>query len=145
MKRIFPEHIRLEDLNKMTPGNMGETLGMEFTAIGEDFLCASMPVDHRTKQPYGILHGGASVALAETLASVAANLALPEGLNAYAVGLEINANHVKSVREGKVTGTCRAIQLGRKISVWEVRIHNDAGDLTCISRMTAAILEKRPA
>lgn len=143
MKRIFPEHIQLSELNRMTPGNMGETLGMEFTAIGPDYLCASMPVDHRTKQPYGILHGGASVALAETLASVAANLALPPDSGMYAVGLEINANHIKSVREGKVTGTCTALQLGRKISVWEIKIHNDAGDLICVSRMTAAILERR--
>lgn len=143
MKRIFPESCSLEQLNAMTEGNMGEALGMEFTAIGPDFISASMPVDHRTKQPHGILHGGASVALAETLASVAANLALPTDSNMYAVGLEINANHIKSVRDGRVTGTCRAIQLGRKISVWEIRICNDAGDLTCISRMTAAILEKR--
>jgi 1,4-dihydroxy-2-naphthoyl-CoA hydrolase len=145
MHPIFPDNIKLSDLNRMTAGNMGEALGMEFTDIGPDFLCASMPVDHRTKQPHGILHGGASVALAETLASVAANLALPSGSNSYAVGLEINANHIKSVRDGKVHGTCKAIQLGRKISVWEVRISNEAGDLTCISRMTAAILEKRPA
>jgi 1,4-dihydroxy-2-naphthoyl-CoA hydrolase len=143
MKRIFPESCSLEQLNAMTDGNMGEALGMEFTAIGPDFISASLPVDHRTKQPHGILHGGASVALAETLASVAANLVLLPESNLYAVGLEINANHIKSVRDGRVTGTCRAIQLGRKISVWEIRICNDAGDLTCISRMTAAILEKR--
>jgi 1,4-dihydroxy-2-naphthoyl-CoA hydrolase len=143
MKRIFPEHIQLSELNRMTLGNMGEALGMEFTDIGSDFICAGMPVDHRTKQPYGILHGGASVALAETLASVAANLVLPPHSGLYAVGLEINANHIKSVREGKVTGTCRALQLGRKISVWEIKIHNEAGDLICVSRMTAAILERR--
>ena len=143
-RRIFPEHCRIEELNAMTAGNMGETLGMEFTQIGADFLCARMPVDHRTRQPYGILHGGASVALAETLCSVAANLVLPKETNAYAVGLEINANHIKSVREGFVIGTCRALQLGRKISVWEVQIRNEAGELTCVSRMTAAILEKRP-
>lgn len=143
MKRIFPENCRLEDLNRMTIGNMGEALGMEFTEIGPDFLSATMPVDHRTRQPYGILHGGASVALAETLASVAANMVLPESPACYAVGLEINANHIKSVREGRVTGTCRPLQLGRKISVWEIRLVNEAGDLVCISRMTAAILEKR--
>jgi len=143
MKRIFPESCTLDDLNNLTKGNMGETLSMVFTEIGPDFICASMPVDHRTKQPYGILHGGASVALAETIASVAANLALPPEANCYAVGLEINANHIKSVRSGLVTGTCRALQLGRKISVWEVRISNESGDLICISRMTAAILEKR--
>ena len=143
MKRIFPETCSLTDLNRMTAGNMGEALGMVFTEIGPDFLSASMPVDQRTKQPYGILHGGASVALAETLASVAANLALPPEANCYAVGLEINANHIKSVRDGLVTGTCRALQLGRKISVWEIQIRNAAGDLICISRMTAAILEKR--
>ena len=143
MENIFPEGIDLEVLNNMTLGNMGENLGIRFTEIGPSHLSASMPVDKRTKQPYGLLHGGASVALAETLASVAANLVLKPEDNAYAVGLEINANHIKSVTRGFVTGTCKALQLGKKISVWEVRICNEAGTLVCISRMTAAILKKK--
>ena len=143
MENIFPEGIDLEVLNGMTLGNMGENLGIRFTEIGHAHLSASMPVDNRTKQPYGLLHGGASVALAETLASVAANLVLKPEDNAYAVGLEINANHIKSVTKGLVTGTCKALQLGKKISVWEVRICNEAGTLVCISRMTAAILNRK--
>ncbi len=143
MENIFPEGIDLEVLNNMTLGNMGENLGICFTEIGHGHLSASMPVDNRTKQPYGLLHGGASVALAETLASVAANLVLKPEDNAYAVGLEINANHIKSVTRGFVTGTCKALQLGKKISVWEVRICNEAGTLVCISRMTAAILNRK--
>ena len=143
MENIFPEGIDLEVLNGMTLGNMGENLGIHFTEIGPSHLSAKMPVDERTKQPYGLLHGGASVALAETLASVAANLVLKPEDNAYAVGLEINANHIKSVTKGFVTGTCKALQLGKKISVWEVRICNEAGTLVCISRMTAAILNRK--
>jgi 1,4-dihydroxy-2-naphthoyl-CoA hydrolase len=139
--RIFPDEVNPEELTRLCKGNMGEVLGIRFTEVGPDFLRATMPVNDATRQPYGLLHGGASVALAETMASVAANLVLPPGSGGYAVGLEINANHIKSARNGFVTGTCRALQTGRKISVWEVRIENEAGSLVCISRMTAAILQ----
>ena len=139
---IFPEEATLDELNRLCEGNMGEVLGIRFTEIGSDFLRATMPVNDSTRQPYGLLHGGASVALAETLASVAANLVLPAGSGGYAVGLEINANHIKSARNGTVTGTCRPLQTGRTVSVWEVRIENEAGSLVCVSRMTAAILQR---
>jgi 1,4-dihydroxy-2-naphthoyl-CoA hydrolase len=143
MPKVFPQLPDIELLNKQTIGNMGEILGIKFTKAGEDFLEASMPVWQNTKQPFGLLHGGASVALAETIASVAANCALNPEDNAYAVGLEINANHIKSVTSGNVIATCKPLQLGSKISVWEIRITNEAGTLVCISRMTAAILKRK--
>jgi 1,4-dihydroxy-2-naphthoyl-CoA hydrolase len=118
-----------------------EGLGIEFTAIGDDFLEGRMPVDKRTTQPLGLLHGGASVALAETLGSVAATLCLDE--SRFCVGLEINANHLKGVREGFVTGVSRPVHIGKQTQVWEIRITNDAGDLICISRITMAVLEKK--
>jgi 1,4-dihydroxy-2-naphthoyl-CoA hydrolase len=133
----------LKDLNSQTRGNMGEILGIEFIELNDTELVASMPVFANTKQPHGLLHGGASVALAETVASVAANLALSPEENAYAVGLEINANHIKSVTSGKVIARCRALQTGSKISVWEIKITNESGTLVCISRMTAAILKRK--
>jgi 1,4-dihydroxy-2-naphthoyl-CoA hydrolase len=117
-------------------------LGIEFTAIGEDYLEARMPVDHRTTQPLGLLHGGASVALAETLGSVAATCCIDPTTH-FVVGLEINANHIRSVREGYVTGKTTPIHIGEKTHVWEIRISNEAGELVCISRITIAILEKR--
>jgi len=143
MSIIFPQIPDIEALNKLTIGNMGEFLGIKFTRAGSDFLEATMPVGPNTKQPFGLLHGGASVALAETIASVAANCAIPTDDNAYAVGLEINANHIKSVSSGNVIATCKALQLGSKISVWEIKITNEAGTLICISRMTAAILKRK--
>lgn len=122
---------------------MGSHLGIEFTEIGPDYLKARMPVDSRTKQPFGLLHGGASVALSETVASVAANSVLDPNENSYAVGLEINANHIKSATSGFVVATCSPLQLGKKVSVWDVRICNEAGTLICISRMTAAIISRK--
>jgi len=143
MSKIFPQTPDIEALNKLTIGNMGEVLGIKFTKIGDDFLEARMPVGPNTKQPFGLLHGGASVALAETIASVAANFAIPVEDDAYAVGLEINANHIKAVSSGLVIATCKPLQLGSKFSVWEVRITNEAGSLVCISRVTAAILKRK--
>lgn len=134
--------VSLDELNKMSHGNMGEWLDIRFEEIGEDFISASMPVDHRTRQPFGLLHGGASVVLAETVASIAANLVLPQGEDLYAVGLEINANHIKAVAGGRVFAVCKPLQTGLKFSVWEVRITNEAGSLSCICRMTAAILKR---
>lgn len=117
-------------------------LGIEFTEIGEDYLEATMPVDHRTIQPMGILHGGANVVLAETLGSVAASLTVD--LNTQqVVGLEINANHLKSVRSGKVKGITKPIHLGKSTQVWEIKIFNEAEQLCCISRITMAILDKK--
>ena len=117
-------------------------LGIEFTGIGDDFLEATMPVDHRTIQPMGLLHGGANVALAETLGSVAASLTVdPE--KQMVVGLEINANHLKSVRSGKVKGIAKPIHIGKSTQVWEIKIFNESEQLCCISRLTMAILDKK--
>lgn len=115
-------------------------LEIRLTEIGDDYLCGEMPVDHRTVQPMGILHGGASVALAETLGSVAANLVVDRSKKAC-VGLEINANHLKSVRSGKVMGTARPVHIGSTTQVWSIEIRNEAGQLTCISRITMAVLD----
>ena len=123
---------------------MMQTLDIRISAIGDDWLQGTMPVDHRTHQPYGLLHGGASVVLAETLGSTAAMLTLdPE--KELAVGLEINANHIRGVRSGTVTGTARMLHLGRTTQVWEIRIENEEGALACISRITMAVVAARVA
>ncbi len=131
----------LDQINQMGRGTMGEAIGIEFTAVGDDWLEATMPVDHRTKQPAGLLHGGASVALAETLGSVASVLHV-DSKKQSVVGLEINANHIRSAREGKVTGRVRAIHLGRTTHLWEIQITDPAGKLVCVSRLTVMILDK---
>lgn len=117
-----------------------EPLGIVFSEIGPDYLRATMPVDARTKQPYGLLHGGASVLLAETLGSSAGNLCVPEGR--ACVGIEINANHLRGVREGTVTGTARALHVGGRTQVWEIRIEDDRGQLACVSRLTLAVIPR---
>lgn len=127
-----------ESLDRHTPGTLGESLGIRFTRVGDDWLEATMPVDGRTRQPFGLLHGGASVGLAETLASVGANAVLDTD-RALAVGLEINANHVRAVREGSVTGTARPLHLGARTQVWQVEIRDGEGRLACVSRMTLAV------
>lgn len=131
-----------EDLNKLGPNTLAETLGIAFTQVGKTTLTATMPVDQRTHQPFGMLHGGASVALAETLGSVASSLCLDTSVQ-YCVGLEINANHVKSVRDGFVTGIVSPIHIGKRTHIWEIRITNDKAELVCISRITVAIIDKR--
>nr|WP_244858729.1 MULTISPECIES: hotdog fold thioesterase [Lysobacter] len=122
----------------MSAGTSMETLGILFTEIGYDFLRATMPVDARTRQPYGLLHGGASVLLAETLGSSAGMLCVGEGEGC--VGIEINANHVRGVREGLVTGTARPLHVGRQTQVWEIRIEDERARLVCISRLTLAVI-----
>ena len=139
---IFNSALTLESLVKMSARTMVEHLGIEFTAIGEDFIEAKMPVDHRTHQPLGLLHGGASVALAETLGSIAASSCLDFRLQ-YCVGLEINANHIKSVKDGFVYGTARPIHMGRKTHVWEIKITNEKKELVCVSRITLAVIDRR--
>jgi 1,4-dihydroxy-2-naphthoyl-CoA hydrolase len=134
--------ITLKLLNELSHNTMVSHLGIEFTEVGEDFLIARMPVDHRTHQPLGLLHGGASVALAETLGSVAAHI-LVDSQRQYCVGLEINANHIKGIRAGFVYGKTLPIHIGRKTQVWEIRITNEEGDLICISRITMAVLDKK--
>lgn len=141
-ERVFPEYIQLEALNDMSVGCMLEHVGIEFTQIGEDFLEAEMPVDHRTKQPLGLLHGGASVVLAESLGSVAATLVI-DMEKQYAVGLEINTNHIKSAREGKVTGRTTPIHIGKGTHVWGIEVKNDEQQLVAISRITMAILNRK--
>ena len=113
-------------------------LGIEFVEIGDDYITARVPVDERTRQPYGLLHGGVSVVLAETLGSLGAAMSSPEGTRA--VGLDINANHLRAATSGWVTGTARPIHRGRTTHVWQIELHNDAGEMTCISRITMAIL-----
>lgn len=116
-------------------------LGVEFLEVGPDFIRARIPVDARTRQPYGLLHGGVSVVLAETLGSCGAAYSCPEGHRA--VGLDINANHIKGATSGWVTGTTRPVHIGRSTQVWQIDLHNEAGELTCASRITMAVLAPR--
>lgn len=139
---IFRDNLTLEGLNSLSKNTMAETIGIQFTAIGPDFLEAKMPVDHRTHQPFGLLHGGASVALAETMGSVAATCCV-DMARQFCVGLEINANHIRGVRDGFVKGITRPVHLGKKTQVWEIRIMNDQEQLVCISRITMAVLDKQ--
>ena len=126
----------------VTENTMVEHLGIKVIELGEDYLVGTMPVDNRTKQPFGILHGGASVALAETLASYGGYLTInPEKF--HVVGVEINANHLKMAKEGNVTGKCTPIKRGRSTQVWQTEIKNDNGELVCISRITLMVLEKK--
>lgn len=134
----FRRTTTVQRLNELSHGTAMEPLGIAFTELGADYLRGTMPVDERTRQPYGLLHGGASVLFAETLGSSAGNLCVPEGK--VCVGLEINANHVRAVRSGTVTGTARAVHVGGRTQVWEIRIEDDAGHLVCISRLTLAVI-----
>ena len=141
---LWKQPADLARLNGWSANTMMEALGIRITAVGDDWLAGSMPVDQRTHQPYGLLHGGASVALAETLGSTAAMLTLdPE--RELAVGLDINANHIRGVRSGTVTGTAKALHIGRTTQVWEIRIENEEGALVCISRITMAVIPARVA
>ena len=135
---IFRRRLDLAALNTLSKGTAIEAMGIEFIDIGDDHLVATMPVDARTLQPYGLLHGGASVLLAETLGSSAGNMCVPEG--EVCVGIGINANHVRGVRDGHVTGTARALHLGRSTQVWEIRIEDARGRLVCVSRLTLAVV-----
>jgi 1,4-dihydroxy-2-naphthoyl-CoA hydrolase len=133
----------LEELDQESQGCMVEHLDIRFTEIGPDYIRATMPADARTWQPFGLLHGGASVTLAETLGSVGANCVIDDS-KFFCVGQEINANHLRGVRSGRVTGTARPIHLGGRSQVWEVRIEDQKGKLVCISRMTLAVVEGAP-
>ena len=132
----------LQELNAWSVNTLSQQLGIQFTAIGEDHLEAKMPVDHRTHQPFGLLHGGASVALAETMGSVGA-MCCVDRTKQYCVGLEINANHIKGVRDGFVKGIAKPVHVGKKTQVWEIRITDETESLVCISRITMAVLDKR--
>lgn len=136
---IFRHRPSIEELNRLAAGNVIGGLGIVITEQGEDFLRGTMPVDERTLQPYGLLHGGSSAVLAETLASHAANLCLAEPGREQAVGLELNCNHIRAARSGTVTGTARAIHVGRSTQVWDIRIEDEQGRLVCASRLTLAV------
>jgi uncharacterized protein (TIGR00369 family) len=138
---IWKQPISVEMLNRINVNTAASQLGIEFVEFGEDFLSARVPVDERTRQPYGLLHGGVSVVLAETLGSMGAALASPDGHRA--VGLDINANHLRAATSGWVTGTARPVHIGRTTHVWQIELRNEAGELTCISRITMAILEPK--
>ncbi|WP_426687846.1 hotdog fold thioesterase [Rhodanobacter ginsengiterrae] len=139
---IWKQPADLARINAWSANTMMETLGIRITAIGDDWLQGTMPVDHRTHQPYGLLHGGASVVLAETLGSTAAMLTL-DPARELAVGLDINANHIRGVRSGIVTGTSKMLHIGRTTQVWEIRIESEEGALVCISRITMAVIAAR--
>lgn len=140
---LWKQTTDLDRLNAWISGTLVEHLGMVITDIGADYVRGTMPVDARTRQPFGLLHGGASVALAESLGSTAGNLCLGEG--EIAVGLDINANHLRAVTSGLVTGTARPVHIGRSTQVWEIRIEDEQGRLACISRLTLAVVPRRSA
>lgn len=137
----FKKDLSLIDFKELGEATMGEYIGISFTEVGADFIKATMPVDHRTTQPYGLLHGGASCVLAETIGSVAsAKIIDPEKF--ICVGIEINANHIRSAREGLVTGIVKPLHLGNRTHVWDIKIYDERDKLVCVSRLTVAILKK---
>lgn len=141
MSRIWFGEADIDAINNRPKNHIGALLGIEFTEIGDDFIKARMPVDARTHQPYGILHGGASVVLAETIGSIASSLLIdPEKY--MAVGLEVNANHLRPVKQGFVTGICTPIHIGAKTHVWDIKMYDDRGKMNCVSRLTVAVVPK---
>lgn len=138
--KIWKREIDLASIEKRSKNTMMEHIGMEFTEVGDDYLTARMPIDARTKQPIGIMHGGASCTLAETVGSTAANYCVEEPF--YCVGLEININHIKAVREGYVYGTAKPLHLGKSTQVWTIEIRDEAGKLVSASRLTMAVLSR---
>jgi len=138
---IWKNKATVEVLNAGNKNTLVELIGIEITEIGADYLKATMPVDERTKQPYGLLHGGASAVLSESLGSIAANLCLDLNTH-YAVGLEISATHLKSATNGFVTAICKAIKIGRKIQVWQTQLFNDEEQLICDSKLTVVVIER---
>ena len=139
-KTIWHQPLTVEGVNAWGRRNMVAHVGISITEIGDDYMKATMPVDQRTTQPLGLLHGGASVVLAETLGSVAATCCV-DAQKQYCVGIEINANHLRGVREGIVTGTARPLHLGSRTQVWEIHIHDDRERLVAVSRLTLAVLD----
>ncbi len=139
---IWFREFTIDEIHALQRGTMGEHLGMEITRVGPDHLDGRLPVDHRTVQPYGILHGGASVTLAESLGSIAGNMAV-DSSKWQIVGQEINANHLRPVREGHVHGSARPVHLGQRSQVWAIELRDDRGRLNCVSRLTVAVIERR--
>ena len=138
---LWKQPVSVEVLTAISAHTAVSHLGIEFLEVGADFIRARVPVDARTIQPYGLLHGGVSVVLAETLGSCGAAHAVPEGQRV--VGLDINANHLKGATHGWVTGTARAVHIGRSTQVWQIELRNEAGELTCVSRITMAVLTQK--
>ena len=138
----FHKDLTLEHLTQLGKGTMGEYLGIEWTELGDNFLKARMPVDHRTRQPYGLLHGGASCALAETIGSVASAMVVDHA-KFYCVGLEINANHIRSAKEGFVTGIASPLHIGASTHVWDIKIYDEKEKLVCVSRLTVAVIARK--
>ena len=141
MKQIWKQTATVEQLNRRGRGTMVDHLDILFEAVGPDYLAASMPVDHRTIQPLGLLHGGASVVLAETVGSVAGALCV-DLRSQFCVGVEVNANHLRAVKSGRVTATARPLSVGRKIQVWQINTEDDEGRLVTASRLTLAVLDR---
>lgn len=138
----FDKEFSIEKIKLLGENTMADFLGIEWKEIGEDFISATLPVDQRTKQPYGLLHGGASCVLAETLGSVGSALVI-DHQKFYCVGLEINANHIRSAKEGFVKGIAKPLHLGATTHVWDIRIYNDKDKLVCVSRLTVAIIRRK--
>jgi 1,4-dihydroxy-2-naphthoyl-CoA hydrolase len=138
----FNKELTAADLAPLRKNTLAETIGLEFTEVGPDYLRGTMPVDHRTIQPYGLLHGGASCVLAETLGSVGSAYVVDHS-KFYCVGLEINANHLRGVKSGIVTGTARPLHLGASTHVWEIKIEDERGKLICVSRLTVMIIARK--
>lgn len=138
----FDKALTVEELKSLGPNTMAAHIGIEWVEVGENFIKAKMPVDHRTNQPYGLLHGGASCVLAETLGSVASAVVIDHS-KFYCVGIEINANHVRGVKEGYVTGIVQPLHLGSSTHVWDIKIYDEREKLTCVSRLTVAILARK--
>ena len=142
MSSIFKVAASVDQVNERGQNTLAQHLGIEFIEIGEDYLKAIMPVDHRTKQPMGILHGGASAAFAETLGSIASLLCV-DTPNPFPVGVEINVNHLKSVSDGFITGIVKPIRIGRNIHVWNIEMYNQNKEMTAISRLTVMLINKK--
>jgi 1,4-dihydroxy-2-naphthoyl-CoA hydrolase len=141
----FKQSLGINDIQPLSKDSMADYIGIEFTEIGENYIKAKMPVDNRTRQPYGILHGGASVALAETVGSVGSAFVIDQS-RFYCAGIEVNANHIRAVKEGFVYATAVPFHLGGTTHVWDIKIYNDENKLVCVSRLTVAILiKKEPA
>ncbi|HMU47823.1 MAG TPA: hotdog fold thioesterase [Chitinophagaceae bacterium] len=138
----FDKDLSVEKIKPLGEKTMGEHLGIEWIEVGDNYLKAAMPVDSRTRQPYGLLHGGASCVLAETLGSVASAMVIDHS-KYLCVGIEINANHIRGVREGMVTGTTSPLHLGSTTHVWDIKIHDEKGKLICVSRLTVAIMPRK--
>jgi 1,4-dihydroxy-2-naphthoyl-CoA hydrolase len=138
----FDKELSVEKLKPLGPNTMAELLGIEWVEVGNNFIKAKMPVDHRTIQPYGLLHGGASCALAETIGSVASAMVVDHS-KFFCVGLEINANHIRGAREGYVMGTASPLHLGGTTHVWDIKIYDEKERLICVSRLTVAILKRQ--